>query len=504
MIPSARKNGKSMPQATKRDQISSQQKAILEGLAKLGSNTVGDDDLVFGADKLMLPAAYGSGVNGAQQAVSFLNGWIRQQQETFSFNRTFPYRPWDGAAAFDRAMRRVFGTSGIGKAIETMFGSQPPAMVSIAVGPKEQLQVPWGLIVFSPLKAEFNLGASKSQEHGLIFSVSVEAPLKFRREIEGFFTIVEEELRERSIYRGKAFKGTTEPIFYDTEAIDPDKVVYCGDVYTQLSTNMWSLLRYSDAMRDNGIPLKRAVLFEGPYGTGKTLAGDLTAKIAVENGWTFILGRPEDDLSDVLRMAQLYAPAVVWFEDLDVVAKGQSEVQISHLLDALDGMTSKGVEVLAGFTTNFAAKIQKGALRPGRLDAVIHIGELDDAGIQKLCRVVIPGDRQGAIDYTSVTLAFEGTMRLPAFVKEAIDRAMRYSIARNEGKLDVIESQDIIDAAYGLRDQVALMEAATEGITVNSLDKALSDVVKIGVGAEVNRTRLYNDYGEIGKLVTAK
>ena len=142
-----------------------------------------------------------------------------------------------------------------------------------------------------------------------------------------------------------------EPTFLDLSKIDPNKVIYSEEVLTQLNTNLWSVLEHTDLMRSYGLPLKRAVLLEGPYGTGKTLAGTLTAKRAVENGWTFILVRPgQDDLFTALKTAQVYAPAVVWFEDIDGLAKGGTDEQISRLLDALDGAQTKGHAVVAGFT----------------------------------------------------------------------------------------------------------------------------------------------------------
>lgn len=469
------------PAATKaKNPAADNDAAILAALAKLGSKSVQDDSLIFQGTKFVLPEHFGGNV---APAITFLENWKKRQEESFGFTREFPYRPLDGAAAFERAMKRVFGTSGIGKAQETFFGRQPPRLISVATGPHTQLQVPWGQIEFSPLKATFYLGNIRTKEQGNIFQIAVEAPLLYRAQVEGFFQIVEEELRERSIYRGKAVIGCESPSFIDTAKIDPDKVVYSETVQTQLATNVWSLLRYSDSMRKNGIPLKRAFLVEGPYGTGKTLAGRLTAKEAVENGWTFILARPgKDDLTDVLQMAQLYSPAVIWYEDIDVIAKGESDTQISQLLDALDGVTAKGTEILAGFTTNFAGRIQKGVLRPGRLDAVIHIGPMDDAAIEKLCRITIPVERQGQVDYASVCKVFTSeTWRLPSFVGECVKRAMSFSIARNRGQLGTINTDDLINAAIGLGDQVALMDAAAEGVKVPDLTKALGAVVAGGL-----------------------
>lgn len=447
---------------------------ILGTLETLGRLTVGEDDLIFEGTKFVLPSNMKGDVG---QAVSYLEDWIEQQSKTFKFSRTFNYRPWDGAAAFDRAMKKVFGTSGVGTATMTMFGPEPPEYRTVEVATNETIQVPWGRVRFSPLDATFALGGGASEEYGLIFNVGVEAPRKNRAHVEAFLQVVDDELRANSIYRGKAFNGSLEPTFLNLNSVDPSKVIYSEDVQLQLDVNMWSLLDYTDNMRANGVPLKRAVLVEGPYGTGKTLAGMLTAQRAVANGWTFIKARPgKDDLPTVLQTAQLYAPAVVWYEDIDIVGRGESDEQISELLDALDGITNKGTSILAGFTTNHVEHLQMGVLRPGRLDAVIHIGGLDRSGFEKLVKAKVRADSLGDVDYDTVAVAFDGF--LPAFAGEAIDRAMRYSIARNRGNLGVLETEDFVNAANGLRPQLELMEKAQEGVKVHPLDEVFQAAVR--------------------------
>lgn len=485
MIDTQTPNG-NQPQAETQDQVIKRE--ILAALDKLGAQTVGEDSLLFEGDRFVLPANMRGKLGSA---IKYLREYEEQQEREFAFSRTFNYRPWDGANAFQRAMKRLFGTTGVGVKIQTMFGDIPPQYKTINVTHTDTIQVPWGRVGFSPLEAEFTLGATRHEDFGVVFALSVEAPRKYRTQIEAFFQIVEDELKTASIYRGKAFTGGGEPQFLDLSTVDPDRVIYSEEVMVQLDTNMWSLLRYTDRMRENRIPLKRAVLVEGPYGTGKTLAGYLTARQAVDNGWTFILARPgKDDLMEVLQTAQLYAPAVVWYEDIDTVAQGQNDMQISRLLDVLDGITNKGAEVLAGFTTNHVSKIQKGVLRPGRLDAVVHIGGLDAAGFEKLVRVTIPTGLLGEVDFAAVADAFDGL--LPAFAKEAIDRALRYSISRNQGVPDKIHTVDLVNAAHGLRPQLELMDAAREGVRKSTLEDTLEQVFA-GV---MNKAELLDDDGD--------
>lgn len=461
---------------------------LLATLAKLGGLTVGDDALIYEGTRFVLPAHMSGNIDSA---IKYLADYQEQQTKKFQFSRKFLYRPYDGAHAFQLAMTRLFGTAGVGKSTYDMFGREhKPQYLTINVSHNETAQVPWGRISLSPIEADFDLYATNDESYGQVFELSATAPRKYRQHIEAFFRVVEEELKANSLYRGKAIDGAVQPSFKDTAKTDPQRVVYSDDVMLQLDVNLWSVLRHTEVMRRNRLPLKRGVLIAGPYGTGKTLAGELTAREAVANGWTFILARPVDDLEYVLQTAQLYSPAVVWFEDLDVVAQGHSERQISSLLDSLDGIRAKGTEVVAAFTTNHESKIQKGVLRPGRIDAVIRINGLDASGYEKLIRVTLPQELQGDIDYARVVEAFDGF--LPAFAKEAVDRATRYSISRTGGVPTAINTEDLINAAHGLRPQLELMEGAREGVDVPTLDRALV----LAVEDAVNGMRLADSDGD--------
>lgn len=447
--------------------------ALLATLEAIGGLNVTDDDIEFKGTKIILPETYEGRVG---DAISYLGRYVEAQENHYEFSKVFKYRPWDGAHAFQSAMMKIFGTTGIGQVQDMgFFGTRPPQMVSLDTGVSTSVQVPWGDVSFGPLEATFTLSGTRDREYGQLFRLSVDAPKKYRKHIDAFFTAVENELKTNSIYKGKAITGAEMPGFLDTDRLDPNTVVYSEEVLTQLNANVWSLLDHTEVMREFKIPLKRAVLVEGPYGTGKTLAGMLTAQRAVKNGWTFLLCRPgQDDLFDVLKTAQLYAPAVVWFEDIDILAKGGTDQDISVLLDALDGITSKGGEVIAGFTTNFVDKLQRGVLRPGRLDAIIHIGELDAAGFEKLVKNQIPADLLSKdVNYERVGNAFAGF--LPAFAAEAISRAMRYSIARNGGRPSEIDTDDLVNAAIGLRPQLNMMNGAKEGANKVTLDTLITD-----------------------------
>lgn len=434
-------------------------KDMLSALDKLGALSVKDDSVRFDGDNIVLPQRFSGDL---LSAASFLRDIHEQEEEEFAFGRTFKYRPWDGAAAFQRALYRVFGTTGLGKAVNTFFGKRPPSLISVAVSSNETLQVPWGRVAMPILDATFDLDTDYDPEYGMLFRINVTAPRKQRRRLEAFFDVVQDELQERSIYKGKAFNGADQPDFLDLSKLDESKVVYSDEVFAQLDANLWSVIQHTETMQTLGIPLKRAVLLEGPFGTGKSLAGAITAKRAQENGWTFILARPgQDNVFDVLNTAKLYAPAVVQFEDIDTIASEGTDKEISRLLDALDGISNKTNGVLALFTTNYVEKLQKGVMRPGRIDSIIHVADLDRNGTEKLIKATASPKILGDLNYDVVYSHVTGF--LPAFITETVQRAVRYAVARNNGVPTVIETEDVVNAAIGLRHQLDLMNAAQEG-----------------------------------------
>ena len=483
------------PKQTEQDKIRADALAALD---RLGSLSVKDDSVRFTGDNIVLPKRFDGNLLAAAEFIQQIH---EAEEEEFAFGRTFKYRPWDGAAAFQRALYRVFGTTGLGKATRSFFGSRPPMLVSIAVDTNENLQVPWGRISMPPLDATFDLGAEYDEEYGSLFVVSVTAPKKQRRRLEAFFDVVEDELRQRSIYKGKAFNGAEQPEFLDLSKLDESKIVYSDEVFAQLDANLWSLIEHTDTMVSLGIPLKRAVLLEGPYGTGKSLAGMITAKRAQENGWTFILARPgKDNVFEVLNTAKLYAPAVVQFEDIDTIAKGGTDKEISRLLDGLDGISNKTNGVVALFTTNHVETLQKGVMRPGRIDSIIHIADLDRNGTEKLIKATVKPEILGDIDYDVIYAELIGF--LPAFVTESCNRAVRYAVSRNHGVPGVIETDDIVLAAQGLRRQHELMNAAQEGnkeiVTIDKLlDQKIRNGVVNGVDERLDRARILDEDGDL-------
>jgi len=450
---------------------------LMETLAELGGQRVSMDTLKFQGQELILPEQM-----TVPEALSYLQDWQESQEEPTQFSRRYQYRPWDGAHAVESALRKVFATPGIQQGEWTFFGKMPISRREVTIGHNQTINVPWGNIRLPLFDGIMTLGTWTSKTYGTLFQVTIQAAKKYEPHTQAIFQLIEEELKTASIYRGKAIDGAEEPGFLDLAMVDPTRVIYSEEALAQLEANIWTLMRKTQIMRERKLPLKRAVLLHGPYGTGKTLAAFRTAQIATENGWTFIYCRPgQDNLMTVLQTAKLYPPAIVFAEDLDAVErKAEGDVDIvSKLLDAFDGITTKGTEVMMVLTTNHPERINKAMLRPGRLDAVVEIGALDETGIGRMIEALVPlQDREDDLDYAAIHQEMSGFM--PAFVKEAIDRAVRYSIARDDGAT-VLSTEDFVHAAVGLKKQLQMMVDATEANTNVTLDIMFRDSVRKAV-----------------------
>jgi transitional endoplasmic reticulum ATPase len=449
--------------------VKKDQERLYSVLDELAGDRFTEDDIKREGTQIILPTDM-----DPKTAVATLLNHIEQHDTVTEFSRSFRYRPWDVAAAFERAIRRLTGTTGIQRATYSFFGKQNPQRISVPISINESMDVPWGMIEIALFGGTANLTTETHPDLGLLGAIIIECPREHRARVEALFMLIQNELDDRSIYKGKAFDGQVQPGFIDLNTVDPTKVVYSAEVIEQAQANIWSLLEHDDIMRELGIPLKRAILLHGDYGTGKTLMAFITAQKAIANGWTFIYCRPgKDNFDDVMMTAQLYPRCVVFVEDVDnlVDADGTGRNRVTVLLDLFDGITAKGTELMIVLTTNHPEKIHKGMVRPGRLDAVIHIGALDTVGIGVMIEAVVPANMLGDIDVEPIGVAMEGFM--PAFVKEGIDRAMRYAIARTGGIPEVLTTEDFVRAGEGLRPQLAMMEEASEGVTPDSIDAVI-------------------------------
>jgi len=416
-----------------------------------------------------------------EAAISTFERKRAEANETHRFSRVYNYRPDDGAYATAQVMKERFGIT-VGRATPLPFGmSRPPELRSINIGYGKKAEVPWGEVEIPALKgAVAQLGATRHRNFGVVFELGVESPKKHRKEIEAFFDAVDQYLVNHSIYRGQALKGAEDLTFMNLSTFDPRQIVFSDEVTTQLDGAVMGLLRYPDSYRQSNISLKRAILLYGPYGTGKSSFGLMSAIEAVANGWTFLSATAgREGLKEVFQTAKLYEPAVVFVEDIDVhTPTATDKVAIAELLDVFDGIGGKGDKLVVIMTTNHIENVPAGMLRPGRLDFAVEINGLDRTGTEGLIRAVTPPGLLGDIDFDAVYNEMEGFQ--PAWVRATADRAKSFAIAREKGDLGnfKLTTWDLVNAARSLHPQLKLMKDASEGTPVEPFGQAFETKVR--------------------------
>lgn len=437
---------------------------------------------------------------------------IDDEEQTYTVSYQFKYRPMDGARAIQRVLRDLFGWS-IGQPVKTLFGNIPPQLITIETDFGVTEQVPWGRLGLPHFEGGYiDLGTHMDPQMGAQFEVTVTVKRKFQDNVAGLFNAINMELFNNSIYKAKAITASEQPTFIDISGIDFDDIVYTEQVQEDIEVFIWANIRYPNQLRDINQLGKRLTIVHGGYGGGKTELARLTALLAVQNGCGFMMVRPGiDNYIYAIQMARLYGGRwVIFIEDADLLARPDNPEGLQVLLDQLDGVMVKGLDISMVFTTNHLDRIQKGVLRPGRTDGLIEIGAMDRPGVETLAKRMI-GDNLDLDDcnFDDVFVAMDGFM--PAFVSEVFKRAIRRNLVRNQGVLTKLNGHDLIGAANNLRPQLDLMHGAPEARRGEGFDgafrelvrQAVNDVVDDAVENRMNGAALYNPSGKhIGNIAT--
>jgi len=410
---------------------------------------------------------------------------LRQDQEQkYRFFEKIDAYPHDAAVAFQRAMVNLFGWSSP-QSMMTWFGKRPPEMlrVSTGPGPNDFVQVPQGS--FKVPNIEDDIQAAINTDENFFY---ITASIK-KKDQPKMVRLVEETrrlVREESIYRGKAIQLRVDedgdlmvrkpPEFIDATKSVP--VILDDLVMNQVKDNLLVPIKFTQQVKALGIPLKRGVLLEGQYGTGKTLIAKLVANVCYENGWTYILLDRIQGLRAALEFAKRYSPAVVFAEDIDRIADERDD-DTNDLINTIDGVVSKDSEIMTVLTTNFVEKLDPVILRPGRLDAVISIRAPQAEAVERLIRFYAGELLDKDENLASLKDVLKG--QIPATIREVVERSKLGSIGRGASTLS---ANDLLVSAETMKNHMALLAPKLPPQTAaEKLSEGLQEVLHIGNGS---------------------
>lgn len=445
-----------------------------------------------------------------KEGIEALTMRMKEEQTDVSVNEIVKSFPFDGAYAFMKAMKVIYGWASP-VPTPSFFGPIPPRTISLEIAYGVTTQIIWGEFAIPGIEGQLKTGVYQSDTGMMYFNIQGVVKKKHMADVKRVADLTREIVAQHSIYRGQAIRldcdkngqvdFNKQPKFLDLTRVNPNELTYSEEVMTQIQTNLFTPIEHTATCRKYGIPLKRGVLLQGPYGTGKTLAAFVTATKCVSSGWTFILLDKVSGLNGALTFARLYGPSVVFAEDIDRAVTGERSVAIDDILNTIDGIESKGSEIITILTSNHVENINVAMLRPGRLDAVIHVTPPDAKAAEKLLRIY---GRETIKDSDSLEeAAKELDGKIPAVIREVVERAKLYSIGRNPNAERVeITGTDLLHAARGMKAHLDLLTPKKEEKSdADKLYEAFNTLVTRATSESVKDASHLDNIHEVAKAL---
>lgn len=411
-------------------------------------------------------------------AITTLQRIDEANKQTYDVTEHIAGLPWDAAVATFFAMQEIYGVV-LPKTMMTWFGPRNPSFLTVKTGKRatDVVQVPVGQITLPGMANPMHV---TPRHNGLYLHGTVTK--KEQARLVEIAIRARELVNTRSIYKGKAIAlkvdedgdldMSQQPDFFDVSHVKETDAIYNRVTEAIIRTSIYAPIKHTDACRKHNIALKRGILLEGRYGCGKSLTARVTAKIAEDNGWTFIVLDRAQGLKAALETAKRYQPCVVFAEDIDRFGDRTKE-KVNDLINLLDGLVPLGSAVMTILTTNHIEKIDKALLRPGRLDAVISIDAPDADAVARLIRHYAAEALDDSVSLEAVGVSLAG--QIPASIAEVVKRAKLAMLTEDRQKLT---EEDLVTAAESATRHLALLaDLPPQKSKGDVLADALTDVV---------------------------
>ncbi len=270
-----------------------------------------------------------------------------------------------------------------------------------------------------------------------VASINLSIACRAKGIADDFFHEMEARRQRLSVFRGKVIEpnvsagGIRTIAFRKIRPVREDDLVLPESVKALVRGSLVGFYEHRAVLQALGVELKRGILFHSPPGTGKTSTSLYLAGLLPNFTVCFVAGRRLLYPREVCAMARYLQPAMLVFEDIDLIAQERDfnglATVLGELMNQIDGCEPTD-QVLFIMNTNSLDRLEQAVRnRPGRVDQIIQIPLPDAAAREALLRkfahgMTLPADLAGTVRAT------DG--ETPATLKEIVKRAAVYAVTR--------------------------------------------------------------------------
>jgi cell division protease FtsH len=218
-----------------------------------------------------------------------------------------------------------------------------------------------------------------------------------------------------------------------------------------IDSSIVGFYRHQDSLRKLGVEMKRGILFHSPPGTGKTSISLYLARLLPNFTVCFVSGRRLLYPRELCSMARYLQPAMLVFEDIDLIAADRDvngvATVLGELMNQIDGCEPTD-QVLFIMNTNSMDRIEMAVRdRPGRVDQIIHLPLPNTAARRELLAHFARNMCVEPSHLDRAASATDGTT--PAALKELVKRAAVLSLQRqpagqSAGQITITDSDMLL------------------------------------------------------------
>lgn len=372
-------------------------------------------------------------------ALNFVENEIKQSKRMATFNYKILCFMNDGVYQLNRAIQEVFGIVSAAKNDNPSGGDDTVNTIEVVLADGRRVKVPYGDIDLADLGEGSVISISyNGNDHHLY--IKGKCQFKFTTLIDDIIDRAKELLANDSIYKSQALEiaDLNNPVVMDLSNIDREMMVLSEDTVLGLRP-LQSRIKYPEKCAERGIPLKYGALFEGPYGTGKTLLAFKLIQEAIQNNWVSVYLKDPTLLAETIRLCKVIDGTghgvVIFVEDIDQVTRGKRDAAMQDILNTLDGGDTKGMNVITLFTTNHLELIEPTFLRGKRIGKVISLGALDEATAKEFIEHSFQDGYELQGDFVPVHKQIKESNIAPAFMAEIVESVKSDMIFMDDTKV---------------------------------------------------------------------